>query len=361
MTSTRRRARLLLVAGTLVVGFLAIEVGLRVVAVRRDLLLAMASPPPLPPPGSDFKLVHMLEPDPDPLVVYRLRAGLRGRFHGAALETNALGLRGPETTRDKPPGVRRLVGLGDSVQFGWGVEVEDRYLDRCAASLTGAGRTTEALALAVPGYNTVMEVAAFEARGVVLDPDVVVLGFFANDLDLPNFLWGGGTSPWTLRRSFLWTWIVQGLVRGGRRPLVLDAELRPAVAFVDNPEDRAEEWRVEPEFAPLVGWEHCLGALDRLAASSRERGFGVVVLPWASHPDAADPILDRFLAACRERGFEAIDPRPTLLAERRRRNLGPQGLWLSADDVHPNRVGHAILARLLEEALSGTVGPEDSR
>jgi hypothetical protein len=46
----------------------------------------------------------------------------------------------------------------------------------------------EVLNMAVPGYNTAMEVETLKARGLAYEPDVVVVGFCWNDIDLPNFV-----------------------------------------------------------------------------------------------------------------------------------------------------------------------------
>ncbi|HEB53493.1 MAG TPA: hypothetical protein ENI87_09590, partial [bacterium] len=50
-----------------------------------------------------------------------------GRFR---LRTNSLGLRGPDVAVPKPPGTFRIVMLGDSVTFGWGVDDEVTFARR---------------------------------------------------------------------------------------------------------------------------------------------------------------------------------------------------------------------------------------
>jgi hypothetical protein len=42
--------------------------------------------------------------------------------------------------------------------------------------------------LAVPGYNTTMEVETFIKKGTIYKPDLVIIGFVGNDLDMPYFI-----------------------------------------------------------------------------------------------------------------------------------------------------------------------------
>jgi hypothetical protein len=51
-----------------------------------------------------------------------------------------------------------------------------------------AGRSGIGGSLAVPGYDTHQEVAAFAAHGMALAPDIVVVFLVGNDAALPIFL-----------------------------------------------------------------------------------------------------------------------------------------------------------------------------
>src|SRR5687768_1727113 len=69
--------------------------------------------PPVPP------LAELLEGH-----LYRHKPNLDLSLGSFRLRTNSLGCRGPEVAREKPSGVFRIVLLGDSVAFGWGVDDE---------------------------------------------------------------------------------------------------------------------------------------------------------------------------------------------------------------------------------------------
>jgi hypothetical protein len=84
--------------------------------------------------------------------------------------------------RDEPfearPGTARIVALGDSLTFGWGVEAAQDFTTRLE-ELLGA----DVLNLGVGGYGTDQELLLWERVGRGLEPQVVLLTVCANDLE----------------------------------------------------------------------------------------------------------------------------------------------------------------------------------
>jgi hypothetical protein len=115
----------------------------------------------------------------------RLAAGYRGWFAGVPVAINALGFRDPrEYSLDKPPNTFRILMLGDSVTFGHGAIYESTYPYLVEQRLK-AWRPDidwQVWNLGVPGYNTTAELAQLHELGPAYDPDLVVVGFFENDL-----------------------------------------------------------------------------------------------------------------------------------------------------------------------------------
>lgn len=128
-------------------------------------------------------------------------------------EINDLGFRGqlpaPELDGD---GGLRVVCLGDSFTFGWGVEDADTYpvqleaalQDLLAARVAGdAGHSgprrspvgAEVLNVGLPGYNTWQEHRLYEKLVRPMAPDVVVLGWYLNDLDPLSYGVTGTLAP----------------------------------------------------------------------------------------------------------------------------------------------------------------------
>ena len=66
---------------------------------------------------------YLLDTEPDPLLGYRHRAERSSAYQDVPVEFNTLGLRnGPLRNEGK-----RVLLLGDSVAFGWGVEAEKTF------------------------------------------------------------------------------------------------------------------------------------------------------------------------------------------------------------------------------------------
>jgi lysophospholipase L1-like esterase len=118
----------------------------------------------------------------DPVYGWSHRPGQEGRFASWGFDTgvriNSHGFRGPETRFDKPPGHHRVVVLGDSFVWGFGVEEADTFPALLQAAL-GAG--SEVLNLGVSGYSTDQELLVYRNVGRRYQPDVVVLVVASND------------------------------------------------------------------------------------------------------------------------------------------------------------------------------------
>ena len=112
----------------------------------------------------------------------RERPGRKKRRSPPAL-FNRLGFSDLERPFAKPPGVRRVVVLGDSYAAGLQVPLEATFPRRLEELLNASGPTPwEVVSLAVTGYGTAQERIALELHGLAFDPDVVVLQIFTNDV-----------------------------------------------------------------------------------------------------------------------------------------------------------------------------------
>ena len=342
---SRRLAAPLALAGlSTLLGLAVLEVALRARAHFGSPAGLGAARPGRVPPGGRVRLGHVVRLSPDPRIVYELVPGLDVTLLGAPLRTNPDGFRGPVVPPSRTRPAVRVVGLGDSVMFGWGVSEEDAYLARLASLLetTSPEVAWEVVNTAVPGYNTVMEVATLEAKGLRFDPDLVILNFVGNDLGLPNFI---EDRPDVLspRRSFLLDFV--------RARLGSEAEAGPRLVGVP-PEARrfggeADLARVPPRYRRLVGPQSWRAAMERLHDLAGRHGFEVVVL---AHPDVFGYARD----TAQELGFTLVETGAAVRAWARERGLPDiqqPPLTLTADDPHPSAIGHAIIAAVLAERL----------
>jgi hypothetical protein len=169
----RRTKRWLLAAGTTLALVLGLELALQgVYRVSNGAPLArrMAIPVYAPDPHRGWRVRSNLD-YPHSTNEYSVRyvtdaAGFRVGAAGAAVP------------RAKPAGTYRVLLLGPSFAFGWGVEHADSYavhLERAlGGSAVAAGRTVEVVNAGVPGLFPANQRAWYEAEGKTYEPDLVV-------------------------------------------------------------------------------------------------------------------------------------------------------------------------------------------
>lgn len=98
--------------------------------------------------------------------------------------TNAQGFRDThDYAYEKPPGVQRVLCLGDSHTQGFEVHQDRTYATVIERRLQRLGHHVEVLNTGVSGFGTAEQLAFFENEGIRYKPDVVVVGWFINDFD----------------------------------------------------------------------------------------------------------------------------------------------------------------------------------
>ena len=298
-------------------------------------------------PTHKTSLVDIIRPSPYPDVIYQWIPSISVNYIDCRVTINEYGFRGPVVPREKPDGVFRIVGLGDSVMFGNGVHDGEEFLQVMARKLNEAGLTSrvEVVNMAVSGYNTAMEVAFFERVGLAWSPDLVLIDFVPNDFDLPNFI-SGQTDCLALDRSFLFDWVSSTMKAArqegedGFRPLQI-APKRNDHLFEQDSE------KVPPQYRHMVGHDGYHRAMCRLAELAKKYRFHIAVTNHRS-------ILPGVLETCRELGI------PVILANNAVDKYGKekgiekyQGseLTVSDKDPHPSAIQHRILGEYYAQLL----------
>lgn len=215
--------------------------------------------------GGDF---YTLKPDP-------------GR------QINTDGLRDRQRRVNKPADVLRIVCLGDSVTFGYGVARAESYPAVLEGLLTDAGHRVEVLNVALPGWSTRQQRIAYEQIARRYKPDMVLLGFCLNDVaEMGNNL---ARPPAVLVAAYRYSHLVRVLL------MPHAWELHRVEELFEQPVPRAAE----------QGWALCHEELRSLRDLVEGDGavLGLVVFPFRFQLDAGAPPptpqeqLARFCAA----------------------------------------------------------------
>lgn len=245
-------------------------------------------------------------------------------LYGTEIRTNSLGLREDRDLEvPKPAGTKRLLVLGDSITLAWGVDVEQGFCARLDRALEG----WEVINSGVGNYNSSAEAATYE-KLQLLEPDAVMVAFYINDIEQPEYC--SGILCGLSHHLYLY-------------PFLKDRFGREQGTYIDYYKDwyERESERLEADLDGIFEAAERRGQVAFLANIPELHSFEENPFP------EVDALLGRVVAANPELSY--LDLRPALVGQ------DPQSLWVSPEDHHPNAEGHRLLADamlpVLEEHL----------
>lgn len=285
-------------------------------------------------------LAALVKPSTATDVVYELKPDLDTCFEGARIRTNSEGVRAEGAhRRPKPPGVFRILLLGDSQAFGWGLDMADTLGAQLAAGLGGTGEVeVEVVNAGVPGYNAAQEAAWLRARGLAYEPDCVVVLYIGNDMGLPTFMLRRQNALLASRSLLLER--LSRLFSTGRRHATEDPWWESPAPEDQRLVSDADRWRVPSAYAHMVGVAGYRRALRSFAESARVRG-----IPLVNVADYGGPGIDWAAIEREEEALGIVHVQPHLAW------ISPK-VWLSEKDHHLAPHAIAELARRVVAELN---------
>ena len=275
----------------------------------------------------------------------------RGYFdaqNGVEMQVNSLGLRGPAIQREKPPGTRRLLGLGDSFTFGVGVREADTFLRRLEVHLKDHA-PCQVLNAGTQGYNTRDEQLYLEHHWLEFSPDAVLIIFYLNDVyrdEAAVSFWNNGEGDGVYLRpsglatiSVLADWCQH---QWRTRSLKQQMSRHYNQGYFTDPRAFFSDTRTPGD----MDWPAARTALERIVVLSREQGFrvGLVIFPELLSLNSDYPFeqIHQFVTTeCHQLGLAVHDLLPDFQGHR------DQDLWVHPTDHHPNEDAHRIAAEAL--------------
>jgi hypothetical protein len=119
----------------------------------------------------------------DPDLIHRLKPNQHAFTHSFPVETNSYGLRNGELSLQPSPNTLRILCVGDSLTFGNGVRSQDTYPKQLETLLNSdRQKKYEVINAGVPAYDTWQEIAYLKRYGWQFKPNLVIIGFYANDI-----------------------------------------------------------------------------------------------------------------------------------------------------------------------------------
>ena len=146
----------------------------------------------------------------DPQLFWRQKANLNVDFQSSKVKTNSFGLRGNEFKKTKDKDTFRIVCLGASPTFGWGVGQDQTYPYKLETLLGEKypGRNIEVINAGNIGYSSYQGLMFFKDYILGLSPDLITISYVINDVDKHRFYRSDGRSDKELEpknRFLVWT------------------------------------------------------------------------------------------------------------------------------------------------------------
>jgi hypothetical protein len=213
----------------------------------------------------------------------------RANFIGVPVTINSNGLRGDEISTPKPANTIRIVAVGDSITFGYGIPVENTYVKvlerRLNASPLDSRTRYEVLNGGTLGGSLSDYYHFLTQKAEVLQPDIILIGLALNDILVysdsgsiseAGAEWQGKQLPIARRLSnsmlrhsqlYLFSFArLKSFLYGWR---VLDINKVQGLNFVAL---------TPPTEYQKKAWESSLGMLTRISSFCREHGYRMVVV-----------------------------------------------------------------------------------
>lgn len=302
------------------------------------------------------------------------------RYTGVSVEINSRALRDREFGVPKPAGTYRVLTIGDSVTFGYGVELNEIYFKVFEEKLNAARDDVRFEVINGGLVSAALEYHYHFLRlADDLEPDLVLIGLVLNDIkpyaefaldtEQPGF---EPPAPSPIRRmnAFLQKNLhLYQLVYSSLKGILYGAGILDANALMGYNFVALEEPSEELDFT----WERTVWMLDNIVSLAEEKDYEIALVVFPLELQLNETALNRYRDAlgltltdaalsgdpqarlrrfAGERNVPIVDLLPLYRSEPAEK-LYLRNKSISADPVHPSVYGH----RLAGEEMFRVLGP----
>ena len=251
---------------------------------------------------------------------------------GVNVKINSQGYRNKEISITPPQGVTRIMMLGDSLTFGWGVPSDETVSSRLEDLLNNSrkDKSFEVINTGIGNTNTEMQVASFLDKGVLFSPDIVVLNYFINDAEpIPR-----PTKNIFMKHSAAYVFFslrwgsIKRLFFGGKQWFQYYNDL----------------YSNENE-----SWIRAKDAISKLSNYSHSKDIKLIIVNYPElhqlTPYPFDQVTSKLKNVADEHRVQFVDLLPSVKDE------SESDLWVSQQDQHPNSLACKLIAHAIQKAL----------
>ena len=273
-----------------------------------------------------------------------------------SVRINQHGLRDREHTYERPGDIERILLLGDSFAWGYGVEAEERFSQDLESSMG-----VEVINAAVSGYSTDQELLWLRTEGVRYEFDLMILALAGNDIgdnlrqlvytvyykprfvsDGNHLLLQGTPAPRTSGPGLITYWLSQRSALGFFL-VQRYFELQSTFHGFGEPSQQAEpaDDRSHSASGPFDLTIDLVGEMRAIAESKNAPFLIVATRRWWNAPAGAT--YPDFITALRAEGYLVLDVE-TLPG------FQPETMVIPGDG-HWNPAGHAFVAEQIQRLI----------
>ncbi len=295
--------------------------------------------------------------EPDPVLYWKLKPNqdCYTKVDHKPVHINSQGTRGPEFQPNKPADTIRILSLGDSRTFGWGLTEQETYskqLEQLLQQYVGGKRKVEVINAGVNAWSYPQMLAYLREVGSKYQPDYVILAEanlwtqfsdkndpefvrkFMSRVRLKNFL----------RRFAIYHYIVEVKLQAfyqANRAKFIPVDPKQDVLF-------KEQQQKDPDAV----FRSAIEDVCALALSKGEKPFLLYLPPQGDLERGEQKVLKTKQAAAAKLNVPVVDLTPALRAAAREKTL-----YLDADPIHFSTEGNRIIARELFAAMTNSITP----
>ncbi len=293
--------------------------------------------------------------DPDPHLYWKLRPNQRcfTKVNHEPVRINSLGTRGQEFQPAKPSGTVRLLSLGDSRTFGWGLAEDETYSARLGQMLQeklGGAKKVEVINAGVNGWSYAQMLVYFRDIGLSYHPDLVIIGEANGWTQFSE-----KSSPAFVKKFMMRVRFKNLLRRSAIYHYAIEVKLkdfyeRHRAKFIPIDPNQDPYFKEQQQSNPQEVFRAAIDELCGLALSNHIQPV-LLYLPPLDQLTATNPaaIFETKQAIVQKWNVPLVDPTTSLRS-------GGSRLYLEADPIHFNAEGSRILAQTLFEATTNLLG-----
>ncbi|MGE0646200.1 MAG: SGNH/GDSL hydrolase family protein [Nitrospira sp.] len=274
----------------------------------------------------------------DDQLIFRHKPSWETRYGDVLVAYNERGLR-DRPILPKGENEYRVLALGDSVTFGTGVDQDKTFSARLEPLLQERlHRPVRVINSGVGGYNTVQEVTYFKRDGIALQPDLVMLTYVQNDVEVNR----GPFDPWA--QSSPWGKSFPDMVITMVGKLWFYRLIHHTYTYA-LPTSQSEATKASQQESK--GWRESMSALGELVAMCQERRIPLMVFFRRLHADENNLLLADVVRHAQ--GVPVKDMAPWFAG------IKVSSVVNSKVDGHPNAEGHRVMAEHMAEDITAYI------